>query len=200
MAARVGQAYFREVTMDSRNLFETPVTYRLIRAEYAVALIVLIVIAFMHIKQVRWGPALGLFWYIDIIGYLPGAIAAHRSSTGYIHRFYYLLYNTMHSVLSAGLVAGLWCLFIGPEWALLALPIHLCTDRGVIGNFLKPFGVPFEPQEHPAYFAIRPILDRPRPPRWATAVQPAVGRLSTADDASSRVASDRVASDTAKAI
>ncbi len=153
--------------MDSRNLFETPTTYRLLRLEYTAALITVVVIAVMHLHQIRLWPFLGLFFYIDLIGYVPGAIAAHRRKNGYIPRGYYILYNTMHTFLSAGLVAGLWCLIVRPEWALLALPIHLCTDRGIVGNLLKPFGVPFEPQEHPAYYVARPLLDRPRRPRIA---------------------------------
>ena len=40
---------------------------------------------------------------------------------------------------------------IGPEWALLALPIHLMGDRSLFGNMLKPFGVSFEPKTHPVY-------------------------------------------------
>ena len=40
---------------------------------------------------------------------------------------------------------------IGPEWALLMLPIHLCGDRAIFGNFLKPFSVPFEPTPVPAF-------------------------------------------------
>jgi hypothetical protein len=153
--------------MDSRNLFETPATYRLLRLEYVGALITLGIIAIIHIHQIRIWPFLGLFFYIDLIGYVPGAIVAHRRKSGYIPRIYYILYNTMHTFLSAGLVAGLWCLIIGPEWALLALPIHLCTDRGIVGNLLKPFGVPFEPQEHPAYYVARPLLDRPGHPRMS---------------------------------
>ena len=45
----------------------------------------------------------------------------------------------------------MWCLLVRPEWALLALPIHLCGDRAIFGNFLKPFGLSFEPVAHPAY-------------------------------------------------
>ena len=56
-----------------------------------------------------------------------------------------------HSLLSATAVAAAWCLLVRPEWALLALPIHLCGDRAVFGNFLKPFGLSFEPVTHPAY-------------------------------------------------
>jgi hypothetical protein len=158
--------------MDSRNLFETPATYRLLRLEYTAALITVVIIAIIHVHQIRLWPFLGLFFYIDLIGYVPGAIVAHRRKSGYIPRVYYILYNTMHTFLSAGLVAGLWCLIIGPEWALLALPIHLCTDRGIVGNLLKPFGVPFEPQEHPAYYVARPLLDRPRHPRSGDPLQP----------------------------
>jgi hypothetical protein len=137
--------------MDSHNLFLTRSTYRLLRAEYAVALIGSVVLAVVHFGDIRWPTFVGLFVYIDLIGYLPGAIAYRRSRGRAISRTYYLLYNSMHSLLSAGAVCGLWCLLVRPEWALLALPIHLCGDRAIFGNFLKPFGVSFEPVAHPAY-------------------------------------------------
>ena len=99
----------------------------------------------------HWLVFAALFVYIDVIGYLPGAIAFRRSADGQISKAYYVLYNAMHSLVSAAVVAGLWCLFVGPEWALLALPIHLFGDRALFGNFLKPFGVSFEPSTHPLY-------------------------------------------------
>jgi hypothetical protein len=137
--------------MDSHNLFLTPVTYRLLRAEYAVALGASIVLAVLHLGDIRWWAFALLFLYIDVIGYWPGAVAWRLAKRGPISRAYFLLYNVMHSLVSAAAVAGLWCLLIGPEWALLALPIHLCGDRAIFGNFLKPFGVSFEPVTHPAY-------------------------------------------------
>jgi hypothetical protein len=137
--------------MDSHNLFLTRTTYRLLRAEYAVVLVGSIVLALLHFGDIRWPLFIGLFVYIDLIGYLPGAIAYRRAHGGAISRGYFVLYNAMHSLLSAGAVAGLWCLLVRPEWALLALPIHLCGDRAAFGNFLKPFGVSFEPVTHPAY-------------------------------------------------
>jgi hypothetical protein len=137
--------------MDSHNLFLTRTTYRLLRAEYGAALVGSIVLALLHLGDIRWPVFIGLFVYIDLIGYLPGAIAYRRARAGTIPRAYYVLYNAMHSLLSAGAVAGLWCLLVRPEWALLALPIHLCGDRAIFGNFLKPFGVSFEPVTHPAY-------------------------------------------------
>jgi hypothetical protein len=137
--------------MDSHNLFSTPTTYRLLRAEYLLGLIVAVVLAVAHLSDIRWAVFIGMFVYIDAIGYLPGAIAYRRAADRQISKVYYVLYNSMHSLLSAAAVAGLWCLFVRPEWALLALPIHLFGDRALFGNFLKPFGFKFEPVIHPAY-------------------------------------------------
>jgi hypothetical protein len=137
--------------MDSHNLFLTPTTYRLLRLEYGVALAGAIALAVLHLGEIRWAVFAGLFLYIDLVGYLPGAVAWRRARGGDIPRIYHVLYNSRHSMVSAAAVAGLWCLVVGPEWALLALPIHLCGDRAVFGNFLKPFGLSFEPTSHPAY-------------------------------------------------
>ncbi len=136
--------------MDGKNRFDSHWTYSLIRLEYLVALIVCIGLALMQIDQIRWLPFIGLFAYIDLIGYIPGAIA-YRRNAGRISPVYYVLYNTMHSAAVAALIAGVWCLVVQPEWALLAIPIHLCGDRSLFGNFLKPFSVPFEPQTTPAF-------------------------------------------------
>ena len=137
--------------MDSHNLFLTRTTYRLLRAEYGVALIGAVAVALIHLGHIRWPVFIGMFAYIDLIGYLPGAVAYRRARGGDIWRGFHVLYNSTHSLLSAGAVAGAWCLLVRPEWALLALPIHLCGDRAIFGNFLKPFGLSFEPVTHPAY-------------------------------------------------
>lgn len=140
--------------MDQKNTFDTPAIARLHRAEYGAALVVCAGLFLAHWGEVRWLPAIGLFVYIDVIGYLPGAIAFHRSRDGRIPRVFYLLYNTMHSALTMGLVVVLWAWLVRPEWALLAVPIHLCIDRAVFGNQLKPFSVPFEPRRLPAFEAL----------------------------------------------
>jgi hypothetical protein len=132
--------------MDQANPFESRTTYRLHRAEYLVLSAVAIALFVVHIHQVRWLPAVALFVYIDLIGYLPGAIAWHRSST-------------MHSLITQSAVIALWGLFVGWEWALLAIPIHLFGDRGLFGNFLKPFNLSFEPTPHPAYLKLRAALE-----------------------------------------
>lgn len=155
--------------MDPKNLFQTPTTYRLIRLEYLFYLAVAAVLAIVHIGEINWFAFVALFVYIDVIGYLPGVIAHKRRGTTYLPRSYYVLYNTMHSLVTAGIVAGLWCLFVGPEWALLALPLHLFGDRALFGNFYKSFGIEFEPSAHPDYASVKAKLDRPRRPSTAAA-------------------------------
>jgi hypothetical protein len=146
--------------MDTANRFETRTTYRLIRLEYLVGLVVAVALLVVHLGQVRWLPAAGLFVYIDLIGYLPGAIAYHRSASKRIGKVYYVLYNTMHSLVTQALVVGLWAWLIGWEWALLAIPIHLFGDRALFGNFLKPFAVQFEPVPHPAFVMMEGSIEQ----------------------------------------
>ncbi|HET8658562.1 MAG TPA: hypothetical protein VFM55_06145 [Micromonosporaceae bacterium] len=141
--------------MDAANHFESRTTYRLVRLEYLVALGVSLYLFITHLDEVRWLPALALFLYIDVIGYLPGALAYHRSRTKRISTVYYVLYNTMHSFVTQFGVVLLWAWLAGWEWALLAIPIHLCGDRALFGNFLKPFAVTFEPTAHPAFVRLR---------------------------------------------
>lgn len=148
--------------MDPKNLFHTPTTYRLIRLEYLFYLAVAAGLAIAHLDEINWFVFAGMFLYIDLIGYLPGVVAHQRSGSAYLPRIYYVLYNTMHSLVTAGVVAGLWILFVGPEWALLALPLHLFGDRALFGNFVKSFGIEFEPRAHPDYLQAKAALDRPR--------------------------------------
>ncbi|MFG3321623.1 hypothetical protein ACGF3J_26570 [Streptomyces sp. NPDC048171] len=137
--------------MDAKNRFETKVTFALSRLEWLGFLTVSLVLAFQHRTEIRWAVFILLFTVIDVIGYLPGAIAFRRSPDRRVPRGCYVAYNLMHSLVTAGVLAGAWALFVRPEWALLALPIHLMGDRALFGNSLKPFGVAFEPETTPAF-------------------------------------------------
>ncbi|MGP2440261.1 hypothetical protein [Streptomyces sp. JW3] len=137
--------------MDAKNRFETKTTFALSRLEWLAFLAVSLVLAFQHHADIRWAVFVLLFAVIDVIGYLPGAIAYRRSPDQRVARGYYVAYNTMHSLVTAGVIAGAWALFVRPEWALLALPIHLMGDRALFGNSLKPFGVSFEPAADPEF-------------------------------------------------
>ncbi|MDQ3934869.1 MAG: hypothetical protein M3340_09610 [Actinomycetota bacterium] len=147
--------------MDSHNLFDTPATYRAHRAEYLVGLAVAVVLLAIHIEDVRILPAIALFYYNDVFGYIPGAIAFRRSRDGRISKNYYRLYNVMHSIVTSAVVLGLYALIAGPEWAMVAQAVHVCVDRAVFGNFLKPYSVSFEPRTHPVYAVVKPLLERP---------------------------------------
>lgn len=131
--------------MDAKNPFETPSTFRMHRAEYLVGFAVSTALLIWHFHEVNWLVALVLFAYIDIIGYIPGAIAFRRSRDGRIPKIYYVLYNTMHSLITQAAVIAIWGFFVRWEWALVAIPWHLFGDRGVFGNFLKSIKMPFEP-------------------------------------------------------
>lgn len=131
--------------MDNINRVQTKTTFMLLRAEYGVALGVCLVAFFGRIGDIRWIPAVLLFAYIDVIGYLPGFVMHRRAENQEISRTYYVLYNTMHSFVTQSVVVSLWIWIHGFEWALLVIPIHLCADRAIFGNFLKSFRVPFEP-------------------------------------------------------
>ncbi|MFJ7344835.1 hypothetical protein ACIQU3_31710 [Streptomyces sp. NPDC101110] len=149
--------------MDQANPFETPRTYSLHRAEYLVGFVVATGLMIAHFDEIRWLPAIALFLYIDLIGYIPGAIAFRRSGGRPIHKAYYVLYNVMHSLITQAAVAALWCWLVKPEWALLVLPFHLFGDRGLFGNFMKSFALPFEPVRQPGYLRLLDDLGLPHP-------------------------------------
>jgi hypothetical protein len=118
--------------------------YLTTRAEYFGVLVVTAAALLWHIGEVRWGPAILLFLYIDLIGYIPGLIAYAWSRDGRIHPVFHVLYNLMHTWLTAGPVILLWAWLVRPEWALLMIPLHLFGDRGLLGNYAKPIALPFE--------------------------------------------------------
>jgi hypothetical protein len=136
--------------VDHANHFMTPTTYRLHRLEYLIGFAVSVGLIIAHFGQINWWAFAGLFVYIDLIGYIPGAIAYRRSPDHRISKGYYVAYNVMHSLVTQSAVIGLWILIGRPEWALLAIPFHLFGDRGLFGNFLKPFGISFEPERNAA--------------------------------------------------
>jgi hypothetical protein len=110
-----------------------------------VLLAALVVLVALHLEELSWPRFLAAFVLIDLVGYLPGAVAYRRSGGGAIAPLYHHLYNLTHSYLTGATVVGLWALATGPEWAMLAVPIHLAGDRGLFGNTYKPVELPFEP-------------------------------------------------------
>ncbi|ESP95810.1 hypothetical protein KQH42_29880 [Streptomyces sp. CHA1] len=167
--------------MDQANPFETPRTFALHRAEYLLGFAVCTGLIIANFGEIRWPVWIALFLYIDVIGYLPGAIAFKRAGGRPISKAYYVLYNVMHSLITQGVVVGVWCLTIGPEWALLAIPWHLSGDRGLFGNFMKSFALPYEPVRQKGYLRLLDDLRlaHPKPVGHAQDPEP-VGHIAPA--------------------
>lgn len=132
--------------MDTKNRFHTDETWLWVRAEHLALVVALALLTLLHHADVAWSRFIVAFLLIDLVGYIPGAIAYRRAGGGAIAPLYHHLYNLTHSYLTAGFVTGVWVLLAGgPEWAMLAVPIHLSGDRGLFGNTYKPTSLPFEP-------------------------------------------------------
>ncbi len=147
--------------MDAANTFDTPGTYRALRAEYGLLGAASAYLLWRNRRNVRWPVAAIMLLYGDAIGYVPGAVAYRRSHGGRVPRGYYAAYNAMHSALTGTAVAATWAKFRRPEWALLAIPLHIGVDRAFFGNFLKSFSVSFEPRPHPVWERVRGELSTP---------------------------------------
>lgn len=114
------------------------------RLEALVGLIAATALAVAHLRELDLARFAALFIIIDVVGYLPGLLA-HRASGGRpIAPVYSALYNHAHSFVTGAAIAAAWSLALKPEWALLAIPIHLLGDRALFGNFRKRTDVPFE--------------------------------------------------------
>jgi hypothetical protein len=113
------------------------------RLDHVVILVVCAALAVVHRADVHWGWFAALFAAIDLVGYLPGALL--QRARGEVPAWGYHLYNVAHGVpFSLMLMVAYSLLRGGPDWTLLALPLHLCADRGLLGNGFKALDAPFE--------------------------------------------------------
>lgn len=132
--------------MDTRNRFHTRGTYALMRLEHVGLVAACSVLVVLNIEALDWTRFLAVLVGIDVVGYLPGAIAFRRRHGAAIAPIHYCLYNMAHSYVTWAAIAAAWALLGGGfEWAMLAVPIHLSADRGLFGNVFKPLCLPFEP-------------------------------------------------------
>lgn len=116
------------------------------RSEWLLLVAALSAVVLWHRDAVCWTRFALAFAAVDVVGYLPGALACRRAGGRAIAPAYHWLYNATHNFVTAAGAAAVWTLAAGgPEWAMLALPLHLAGDRGLFGNGFKPSGEPFEP-------------------------------------------------------
>jgi hypothetical protein len=117
----------------------------LARAEWLLLTAALSLLVLFRPQEVHWARFLVAFAAIDLVGYLPGALAFRAGGGRPIHAAYHWLYNATHNFVTGAALVSVWALLTGRlEWAMLAIPIHLAGDRGVFGNGFKPAGQPFE--------------------------------------------------------
>lgn len=113
------------------------------RLDHVAILAVCAALAVVHRADVHWGWFAALFAAIDLVGYLPGALL--QRARGEVPAWGYHLYNAAHGVpFSLALALGYSLARGGPDWTLLALPLHLCADRGLLGNGFKALDAPFD--------------------------------------------------------
>ncbi|AOY82445.1 hypothetical protein BJP36_23590 [Moorena producens JHB] len=118
-------------------------TFWLLRIEYIALLVVSLIFFYQHLQDINWIHFAFLFAMIDLIGYIPGYFYVKYTKKNVPHRYFYILYNITHNfVLFFILALILWQLNL-LTWSFLAVPIHLFGDRGLLGNFYKPFASPF---------------------------------------------------------
>lgn len=141
--------------MDGKNRFHTRATYQLMKLDYLVVLALLLGLTAVHWRDIHWGWFLVAFWWIDVVGYIPGALWYYLREKGERRRVpaaFPLAYNFAHNFGVNALVLGVWYVAAGGwDWTMLAQPIHLCIDRGVFGNVYKPLTLSYEPVSHPLF-------------------------------------------------
>jgi hypothetical protein len=125
------------------------------RIDYTVLLALSIGLALWHWREIHWGWFLVAFGWIDVVGYVPGALWYRLRAIGErrsIPALFHHAYNLTHNVGVNAVLLLLWYLAAGGwDWTMLAQPIHLLGDRGLFGNVYKPVELSFEPLLHPSF-------------------------------------------------
>ena len=110
---------------------------KLIQLEYLALMALALYGTYYFRADISWIHYAAFFAAIDVIGYIPGRLWSVAFSTEKPPALFYWAYNTCHNFFSLIGFSALYWLFVGPDYALLALFFHLCADRGLLGNFPK---------------------------------------------------------------
>ena len=108
-----------------------------------VVTIISLIALYQNIEQINWIQFILIFALIDLIGYIPGYLYVKRSNQQVPNRTFYILYNLTHNFGVIFLILFICWQLNWLSWSFLAIPIHLFGDRGLLGNFYKPFTSPF---------------------------------------------------------
>jgi len=153
--------------VDPKNLFFSKNAFRLLRLDHLCLLALSIYVLIQQIEALNvWHFVIAIAWQ-DAISYYPAAILYYwrrkPDEPLRMSRWFYVVYNVMHGVPANLAVLLVWYHENGGwEPAMLAIPIHLCIDRGLAGRYLKSFSIAFEPREHELFAEFsRKMAERP---------------------------------------
>ena len=80
----------------------------------------------MQVHEIAWGRFVAAFLLIDLVGYLPGAIAFRKAGDSPISFRYYLLYNVTHNyVVMGAAVAAFLDILLWSAWMRWMVVRHL---------------------------------------------------------------------------
>ncbi len=115
----------------------------LIRIEYLMCFFISVYFFFINIESINWWLFIALFMVIDLVGYIPGMLRTLVTKNQVPERIFYILYNITHNLTVIGALVFMCWQMGWLDWSFLAIPIHLFGDRGVLGNFYKPYETPY---------------------------------------------------------
>jgi hypothetical protein len=108
-----------------------------LQLEYLSLMAVFLYATYHFRHEIDWVHYIAFFAAIDLIGYIPGRIWSLSFKTEQPPGIFYWAYNACHNFVALASFSAAWWFFQGPEYGLLALFVHLCADRGMLGNFPK---------------------------------------------------------------
>ena len=149
--------------MDYKNFFATRNISYYARLDYIALLALCGTLAYEHRAHMDWLVFFSAIAWQDAIGYYPAALVYYLQPGNAPRRIpvgFYYLYNLIHGVLLNLAVVLVWMrLANGWQWEMLAIPIHLCIDRGVFGLSYKSRKISFVPVEHKLHAEFRKRME-----------------------------------------
>lgn len=159
--------------MDPKNLFFSKNAFLLLRIDHLCMLVAAVVALVTQRAEVNWWHFFLAIAWQDAISFYPAAFVYYwprrdRQLPRRMPRAFYIVYNIVHGVPMNMAVLLVWWLARG-KWVpeMLAIPIHLCIDRGVAGRYFKSFSIAFEPKQHPVYAEFAATMEAQ--PAWGEA-------------------------------
>ncbi|OCQ51463.1 hypothetical protein Ppb6_03380 [Photorhabdus australis subsp. thailandensis] len=112
-------------------------TMKMLRWEFLGLFFISLFLTWQFVDYISWWQFILLFFLIDIIGYYPGRIWSLLNKKEVPPAGFYTVYNICHNLFTISIMSLLWLWLFKDNYSVIALFIHICLDRGVLGNFPK---------------------------------------------------------------